>query len=233
MVTLPSIDHFYCSPAQRDGWFQEPVEWWLKLVSVMLAIENTAKRLQQAERPLRADLLTLNKVLVWGINPAPLDKQLIPESALARNAELSSGGADAYVGARIDGMRSRAWLPVMSLLNEWLKVCPTRLYFTYTDARPKVDFSMSFISGDERGCFPALVFDLIGRIRGGTGSLMVLCAHCRNSFSPRREPREGERMFCEDCQDEGWPVRYANRDHYRRNRKEILENRRRQRRKKQ
>ena len=126
-------------------------------------------------------------------------------------------------------MRSNAWAFILELLNKWLISCPARVYFTFTDSRP-VDFTMSFIAGDQRGCFPALIFELVGRIRATKGKWMVNCSHCKVLVSPRREPQENRRVFCPACRAEGWPVRYANRDHYIEKREEILASRRRKRR---
>jgi hypothetical protein len=230
VVSPPSPESFYCPPTLlTDGWFGESVEWWLVLASATRAIENTATRLKRAERPLQEDLLTLHKMLVWGINPTPLDRQQIPKPKLAHDAKSWSGDGDALAlieGAPADGARSRAWTLVLLLLNEWLKACSVRLHFTFTDAVPhRVDFDMSFIAGDQRGCFPALVFELIGRVRAVEGKWMVRCTYCKVLVSPRQEPRGKRRVFCRTCRAEGWPARYALREYYARHRKEILASR--------
>jgi hypothetical protein len=253
-VSPPSPEAFYCAPKllpddqpeDRINWFlgrlekREPVgsacgervNWWLNLSEVMRAALNVAEHLKRAARPQRRDLALLNKFLVHGVNPLPIIRHIFPEHDLAKEAELYGRDGDVLASveeARADGLRSRAWELVLELLNEWLVACPMRIYFTYTDSRP-VDFSMSFIAGDQRGCFPALVFELIERIRSVQGNWMVRCTHCKVLVSPRREPREGGRVFCPSCRTGGWPVRYANRDHYARNSKQILDSRRRKRR---
>lgn len=232
VVSHPKPKRYYCAPAQREGWLGEPVQWWFALGEAMRAALNVATRLKQAERPSRQDLQVLYRALNHGLNPTPLLRQLLSEQELDEDTELHGRDGDLLrriEGTRADSARSRAWALVLELLNKWLIACPARLYFTFTDTRP-VDFSMSFIAGDERGCFPALVFQLAGRIRGEAASLMVRCFHCGDSFSPRNEPPEGKRSFCVTCRAQGWPKYYAARDHYARSSKEILERRKRRRR---
>jgi len=234
--------HFYCRPAEHEGWSGERVKWWLTLARAMRAIENTAARLKRAQRPLREDLFTLNQTFTWGIEPTALDRELNAKDKLASDAEKWS--ADGDILPRIedtpaDGARSQAWMLVLVLLNEFLKACSVRLDFTnaqpvalammsFAPRRP-VDFTMSFVAGDNRGCFPALVFELIGRIRGEPGKFMVRCAHCKDPIAPRHEPRGSERIFCAACRAQGWPVRYANRDYYERSRNKILAGRKKKR----
>jgi hypothetical protein len=233
-VSPPTPERFYCSPARRsdDGRLGERVEWWLKLAAAMRACLKVSTSLQKARRPNAKDLGVINKILIHELEPLPITRQLLPEEQLAEEAAQYGGDGPVLpevFGSRVDGFRSRAWELVFHLINEWLIACPVRLYFTYTDSRP-VDFSMSFIAGDQRGCFPALVFELVGRIRAAKGNWMVNCAHCPHLVSPRREPRPGQRVFCDQCRAEGWPLRYALRDYYARKRKKILAQRKRERR---
>jgi len=225
VVSAPNVEAFYCPPARlSDDRFGECVEWWLKLAEAMRACLEVSTSLQKARRPNPKDLGLIFKTLDHGLNPLPIIEQISPAAQLARiAARYATDGAvlPEVSGARADGFRSRAWTFVLELINQWLKACPVRLYFTYTDSRP-VDFSMSFIAGDQRGCFPALVFELVGRIRAIKGKWMVNCAHCPHLVSPRREPRPGQRVFCAECRAEGWPMRYALRDYYARKRKKIL-----------
>jgi hypothetical protein len=228
-----SVENFYCAPFRfPDGRFGERVEWWLKLAEAMRACLEVSTSLQKARRPNPKDLGVIYRTLIHELNPLPITEQILPDAQLAGvAARYATDGAllQEVSGARADGFRSRAWTFVFELINKWLIACPVRLYFTYTDSRP-VDFSMSFIAGDQRGCFPALVFELVGRIRAVKGKWMVNCAHCPHLVSPRREPRPGQRVFCDECRAEGWPMRYALRDYYARKRKKILARRKRERR---
>jgi hypothetical protein len=232
VVSPPTPESFYCSPTQlRDGFLAESTDWWIKLASAMRACVNVATSLQRARRPRVKDLGLIYSVLHHGLEPLPITEQMLPQGELAEEAtrDADDGAVLAEVAdARVDGFRSQAWIVVLELLNNWLIACPARLYFRFTDSRP-VDFSMSFVAGDQRGCFPALVFELIGRIRATKGKWMVNCAHCGMLASPRREPT-GNRVFCEVCRAEGWPMRYANRDQYARNSRKILAGRKRRRR---
>jgi len=232
-VATMGAENFYCAPFRfPDGRFGERVDWWLKLAEAMRACVRVSTSLQRARRPQLNDLAAINKLLIHELNPPPITEQILPESQLAEEARLyaNDGVILAKIeGARTDGLRSAAWTLILELLNKWLIACPVRLYFTYTASRP-VDFGMSFVAGDQRGCFPALVFELVGRIRATKGKWMVNCFHCKVLVSPRREPQENSRVFCRACRQEGWPVRYANRDHYAHNRDEILASRKRRRR---
>jgi hypothetical protein len=227
------VESFYCPPFRfSDGRFGERVDWWLKLADAVRACTRVSTLLQRGGRPDPKDLAEIYCTLVHELNALEITKQLLPESELAEEARLYAQDGpklEEIEGARVDGMRSRAWTLILELLNKWLIACPTRLYFTFTDSRP-VDFSMSFVAGDQRGCFPALVFELVGRIRATKGKWMVNCAHCKVLVSPRREPQDGARVFCHTCRAEGWPARYALRAYYARNRKRILATRKRKRR---
>jgi len=228
-----SVDNFYCAPFRfPDGRFGERVEWWLKIAEAVRACIRVSTSLQSARRPQSKDLAAIYKLLLYELNPPPITRQILPEDQIEKEARLYANDgpvASEIRGARADGFRSNAWALIFELLNKWLIACPVRLYFTFAESRP-VDFSMSFVAGDQRGCFPALVFELVGRIRAIKGKWMVNCAHCPHLVSPRREPRPGQRVFCDQCRAEGWPVRYALRDYYARERKKILARRKRERR---
>jgi hypothetical protein len=219
VVSPPRAETFYCPPQQLDGGaFGEQVDWWLKLANAMRAAVDTASRLKVAERPARADLVVLRRCLLHGISPNPKIEGIVKGSVDIWAPPEGEG--------RVDASRARAWTLVLELLNKWLQACPMRLHFTFTDAVPhRVDFSMSFIASDQRGCFPALVFELAGRVRGVDDRFMVRCAHCDDPFVPRREPSEGQRAFCPACRREGWPTKYALRNYYANHRVKILRRR--------
>ena len=233
VVPAPAAEAFYCAPVRLpEGRFGERVEWWLELSEAMRACVKVAASLKKALRPRPKNMAVFNRSLIYELGQPPVVEQILPEHQLNEEAELCAQDGDLIpevAGARFDGFRSRAWNLILELLNKWLVACPVRLYFTYADTRP-VDFSMSFVAGDQRGCFPALVFALIGRIRAKRGEWMVNCAHCGLVFSPRREPKAGERMYCESCRAEKWPMRQALRDYYARNRTKILVRRKQRRR---
>jgi hypothetical protein len=163
VVSAPKAEDFYCPPVRLpDGRLGERVEWWLKLGEAMCACLEVSTTLQHARGPNPKNLEVIYKTLLHELETLPITEQLLPEAKLAE--EAAQYGADGDLlseipGARVDGLRSRAWAIVFELVNEWLVACPVRLYFTFTDSRP-VDFSMSFIAGDQRGCFPTLVFEL-------------------------------------------------------------------------
>jgi hypothetical protein len=202
----------------------------------MRAVVSIASRLKQAQRPLQQDLAILYRTLIHGLEPLPIVRELIPEEVLYEEAELyvHAGTVPKSIEEtiRADGGRSDAWRIVLELLNNWLIACPARLYFTYTDdrladgqRRPyRVDFAMSFIAGDQRGCFPALVFQLLSEIRGGPADFMLRCTHCEDSFTPRTNEK-----FCPACRAERWPQRYASKHYYAEKRDKILQKRKRKR----
>jgi len=237
VVSPPKPDAFYCAPiCAADGWFHERITWWIALADTMRAAVGVASRLKQAQRPLRQDVEMLKKMLIFELEPVPAVLALSPDGKLDKGAEfyLRDGPVLEQVeGTSIDAGRSEAWGLVLELLNKWLIACPTRLFFTYADDRPfdgkrrpyRVDFSMSFIAGDQRGCFPALVFQLISEVRGGRAGFMVRCTNCEDSFTPRANEK-----FCPACRAEGWPQRYASRHYYANKRDEILGKRKRKRR---
>jgi hypothetical protein len=255
VVTVPSPRAFYCSPA-RPGkvGFGERIDRWLYLAEAMRAVLNVAETLKKAKRPRPDDLTCLFKQIVTDPDPtAPKPtafyEQMSPKvgvSELAQAYGRDGVGLSELEGVRIDGLRSNTWILVLELLNKWLLACPIKAHFTFTDSRRhdlrdvpdslkkppspgRVDFEMSFMAGDRRGFFPALVFDLIGRVRAVGSEWMVSCAHCDGPAWPRGEPREGRRVFCPACRAAGWPQRYALRTYYNEHSDKIL-NRRKERR---
>lgn len=213
VVSPPDPELFYCAPAQlADGWSGEPVQWWLTLANAMRATIDTILKLKNAERPARADLSTILNYLVYGM---PSDSAIEQQPLILPDMFVPPGSE-----GRIDASRARAWTLALEQVNKWLQACPTRLHFTFTDAgRRRVDLSMSFTVGDQRGCFPALVFEVVRHIRGGQDYLLnVACAHCGNDFVPRSKPVPGRRAFCRTCRKEGWPMRYALRTQYKKKR---------------
>jgi len=54
----------------------------------------------------------------------------------------------------------------------------------------------------------------------------VLCFHCSRAYLPRvRAPKVGQRNFCPDCREQGWPKYYSHRDFRQRKIRRTLETR--------
>lgn len=93
------------------------------------------------------------------------------------------------------------------IVNDWLEIADVRPRLSWTSKGTGLPIEV-------RGMFGALAMQLVLTI--ARTSAIAICSGCGRSFLPKRKPVEGRRRYCDECREQGIPVRDAMADRRRR-----------------
>lgn len=110
----------------------------------------------------------------------------------------------------------KAWRELAFYLNHWLRVGRVRPLVELVEAREGRAYRPAILLG-VGGLFGALAIHLVLAVSRTNG--LALCSNCGAGYSPFRQPRTGERHYCEDCRKGKVPQRDAARDFWKRKRR--------------
>ncbi len=93
-------------------------------------------------------------------------------------------------------------------VTEWMQTGGAQLVLTW----PTGASAPALTIGGEmaRGCLPAITVQVA--LACSRGEATRTCDGCGALHAPRRQPKPGQRSFCQRCRDSGVPVRLAKRD---------------------
>lgn len=93
-------------------------------------------------------------------------------------------------------------------VSTWMDESETQLVLTW----PTGASAPALTIGGEMasGCLPAITVQVA--LACSRGETTRTCDGCGALHAPRRQPKPGQRSFCQQCRDSGVPVRLANRD---------------------
>lgn len=101
-------------------------------------------------------------------------------------------------------------------VSTWMDSAGAGLVLTW----PERSAAPALTIGGERarGCLPAITVQVA--LACGRADTTRTCDGCGALHAPRRQPKPGQRSFCQPCRNDGVPVRLANRDRRARARKD-------------
>lgn len=93
-------------------------------------------------------------------------------------------------------------------VSTWMQQVGAQLVLTWPVGASAPELTI----GGERpqGCLPAVTVQVA--LACSRAETTRTCDGCRALHAPRRQPKPGQRSFCQTCRDAGVPVKIANRD---------------------
>jgi hypothetical protein len=96
------------------------------------------------------------------------------------------------------------WRLLTYYADYWLKAADVRPWPQFQDGQLRLTLGSDW---GHSPLFGAIAVQLVLAISGAQG--FAVCDACRNVYAPRRNPRAGERHYCQDCRDHNVPERHA------------------------
>ncbi len=206
---------------QRDltgGYWVEPLTMWRGEATRAHDLLTAAARLR-TRKPLTDDQRLPVLRAAWPDETGWRDKH--PEDAHKRffldgapvterhaDEPLHEGQAEALLGyakRTLDDDRTQlAWA-----VSRWMHAAGAALVLTWpTNVATE---PLLTIGGElQRGCLAAITVQVA--LACARAETTRACDYCGALHAPRRAPRPGQRSFCQQCRDNGVPVRLAHRD---------------------
>jgi hypothetical protein len=183
-------------------WVVESLSAWRDLSEAVANLWETVRSLRTGSRPHTAAVKKLEDICY----------------GLGRAGRHYRNLADDEDSGPISLTRPYVWQLIADRLNEWLVDVPARFRVEINPESGR--FKSDIVIGDERGCFPAIVAQLLARGLGASGAgCHEICSGCHLPFIPTREIAEDRRRYCLSCREAGIPLRDAARAYRERQRK--------------
>ena len=206
-----------------DEYVREPLDAWRRAAARAGALLSAATRLR-AGKPLSDDqrvpvldaawpgvsggLFTSRELYVEG-EPF-MEPHTDPEDA--RREALLLHASRTLEDDRVQ----LAWA-----VSTWMQEAGAQLVLTWPTGSPEPTLTIG--GAMARGCLPAITVQVA--LACSRANTTRACDGCGGLHAPRRQPKPGQRSFCQSCRDSGAPVRLAKRDRRARQRQERTDQR--------
>lgn len=189
---------------------QEPLSAWHEAATLAAALLDAAAVLR-AGRPLSDDQRVPVLRAAWpdvvGGHFTSRELHLDSETFMEPHADSEAAVREAlllHANRTLDDDRVQlAWA-----VSTWMHDAGAQLVLTWPT---RATAPVLTIGGEmARGCLPAITMQVA--LACSRGETTRTCDGCGALHAPRRQPKPGQRSFCQQCRDAGVPVKLATRD---------------------